>query len=150
MLTGQQACTAAFTGVGFAFGATAGGVTGGTMSVPAMIAGAGVGFICGKLVCRFPVFYKLFDKTLGLDAFEKELAQSETRGPVVAFIASELSIGSASAETMLDGIVKVVRSDLMGIKKSEAFGRAQKHPASGRAAHGLMVLIRTADAAATT
>ncbi len=83
IVTGKQACELAFAGVGMAFGAIASGVsgtgpaTGGMTTLAAMLGGAAVGYICGRLVCRFAPFRKVFDKQLDLDGFEAEVGQVE-------------------------------------------------------------------------
>ena len=54
MFSGRTACELAATGIGMAFGAVSSGVTGGTLTGPAMVISGAVGYLLGRVLCKIP------------------------------------------------------------------------------------------------
>ncbi|MEF3074222.1 hypothetical protein V2P20_04220 [Methylobacter sp. Wu1] len=144
MLTsGKTACEISSAAIGMTVMAIGSGVSGGTLTLPAMLAGGAVGYLIGKAVCRIPTLQKAFDRAIGTDdwrALEMAFSDASTRKQAVALIADEVGVDASRAEAIWDVIVAAVKSEPKAIIQSSFFKAATYHPATGSAKHGLAVL----------
>lgn len=75
-ISGQNACVASFIGVG-----VVGGAIGTAGSLPGLLGGAAVGYICGSLCCKFKVFRDFFDDKIPPDIFNLQVSEKKMARP---------------------------------------------------------------------
>ena len=139
----MAACQIASTAIGMTILAVGSGVTGGTLTLPAMLLGGAAGYLLGRVVCRIPSVEKTFERALGSGnwaGFEEELSKSDVRAEVVGVIAQEVGISENRASEAFDGLVHAWRSNFPAIGLSEPFRAAAHHPPYGTTGHGLALL----------
>jgi hypothetical protein len=150
-ISGKTACEVSAAGLGMMVMAVGSGVTGGTLTGPAMLAGGAFGYLIGKAVCKIPALQKAFDRAVGFDdwnALEAALSDPSTRIQAVALIEEEVGVSSSRADQIWDALISAVKADPRAVVQNPSFRAAAYHPATGSARHGLAVLNLTSPATA--
>ena len=143
IISGRVACELSAAGLGMTIGAIGGGVSGGTLTAPAMLAGGAFGYLIGRAVCKIPALQKAFDRAVGFDdwsALDAALSETSTRNQAVVLIEDEIGVSSSRAEKIWDAVILWVSANRNSVVQNPSFRAAAYHPATGVAKHGLAVL----------
>ncbi len=150
-VTGKNACELSAAGLGLMVGAIGSGVTGGTMTFPAMVLGGAAGYIFGKAVCKIPALQKAFDRAIGLDdwtAVETAFADPSIRKQGVELVVAEVGVSHARAEQIWDAVSLATLAHPKQVAQSASFKAAAHHPSTGGTRHGIELLRLTSPAGA--
>lgn len=128
-ISGNNACIISFTAVGAA--------AGGLGAIPGLLGGAAVGYLCGRLVCKFKCFQDWFDNKIDGKTLDTLLNEEALHDEVVGSLSSEVSISSKNANDLLTVLVQAMKANKKDISQSKEFALAEHHPATGNAQHGI-------------
>ena len=140
IVSGRTACEISAAGIGMAVGAIGSGASGGTLTLPAMVLGAGVGYLFGRVVCRIPAVERAFDRALSNDdwrALEQAFADPKVRQEAVAVISDEIGVTPAQAETTWDAVVMAVMKQRDTLVDKKRVQGARHHPPAGATLDGV-------------
>jgi hypothetical protein len=140
MFSGRTACELAATGIGMALGAVGSGVSGGTLTGPAMIVGGTAGYLFGRVICKIPALERAFDKALSTKDWgilDQALADPQIQEQAVAALSAELGVDPANAETAWQALVQEVKKHPELLTRGESFKSARFMTPAGRNVDGL-------------
>lgn len=142
-VSGKTACELASAGLGATFMAVASGVTGGTLTAPAIVVGGAVGYVIGRAICRIPALQMAFDNLFDSgdwSALDLAIKDPDIRAQAIAVTVSEVGLSEERAKEVWEVIESAIDNRNRSAFEDQSVKQAMYHPANGAAAHGLSVL----------
>ena len=142
-ITGQKACEIASAGIGVGYGAVASGVSGGSLTAPAMLAGGVFGYIIGRAICKITALERGFDRLLNAgDWSSLELAANDpdVHTDFIKLAKKDIGLQEKIAEDIWLLFKGAVSNKNKAVFENPEVRSAEYHPPTGGAKHGLAML----------